>query len=116
MKVSSPRFKALTVVAGFSVWFIIITLSLGIFSFVIFGIFLVVSIMFTQVFAVKLSNALNSFAMFNTKLFLGILFVTIISLYGIFFKILKIDLLRLKDQSDTYWLNNESSKNFRKQF
>jgi len=61
----------------------------------------------TQIFAIKLSKILDIFAIFNTKVFLGIIYVTVISLYGIFFKIIKIDVLRLQKQDDTYWLELE---------
>tara|TARA_B100001758_G_C17821875_1_gene309751 strand:+ start:287 stop:505 length:219 start_codon:yes stop_codon:yes gene_type:complete len=60
-----------------------------------------------QILSIKVSKALDVFAIFNTKLFLGILFVTVISLYGIFFKILRIDLLRTKSQEKSYWLEME---------
>jgi len=116
MKVSSPSFKAITVTVGFSIWFLIITLSLGIFSLELFVIFIAITFTITQIFSVKLSQGLDWFSMFNTKIFLGLLFVTIISLYGIFFKILKIDLLRLNKQPRTYWLNNETSGCLGKQF
>ena len=60
-----------------------------------------------QFLALKVSGALNVFAIYNTKFFLGILFVFVISLYGIFFRILRIDLLRTKKQNETYWLQME---------
>jgi len=63
-----------------------------------------------QFLAMKVSMALDVFAIYNTKVFLGILFVLIISLYGIFFKVLKIDLLRLKKQEKTYWLKMENAE------
>jgi len=116
MKLSSPRFKALAVTAGFSFWFIIITTGIGVFSFELFGIFLAVIIAITQIFSVKLSKGLDIFAVINTKIFLGILFVFVISLYGILFKVLRIDLLRLKKQSSSYWLdldNIKQSTNFK---
>ena len=58
------------------------------------------------------------FAIINTKIFLGILFCTIISFYGIMFKFLQIDLLRLKKQEKTYWLDVEQTKpqRIRKQY
>ena len=62
-----------------------------------------------QILSIKVSKALDVFAIFNTKLFLGILFVCVISLYGIFFKILRIDLLRIKNQEESYWLDMEDS-------
>ncbi len=60
-----------------------------------------------QFMSVKVSGALDIFAIYNTKFFLGILFVHVISLYGIFFRVLRIDLLRTKKQNDTYWLEME---------
>jgi len=110
MELSSPRFKALAVTAGFSFWFIIITTGIGIFSFELLGIFLAITITITQIFSVKLSKGLDIFAVINTKIFLGILFIFLISLYGIFFKILRIDLLRLKKQSSSYWLDLDDIK------
>lgn len=110
MELSSPRFKALTITVGFSLWFFIITSALGIFSLEIFVIFITIIITITQVFAIKLSKGLDLFALINTKIFLGILFILAISLYGIFFKVLRIDLLRLKKQKNSYWLQIEQLK------
>ena len=110
MELSSPRFKAITVTLGISLWFFVISFSMGVFSLDIFGIFVAIVFILTQVFAVKLSTVLNAFAIFNTKIFLGILFITVISLYGIFFRILRIDLLRLRKQKETYWLEMEKAK------
>ena len=104
MELSSPRFKALAVSAGFTFWFVIITSSIGLFTFETLGIFVASIVSITQLIASKLSNALDIFAKFNTKLFLGILFVFVISLYGIFFKLLKIDLLRLNQNKSSYWI------------
>ena len=116
MNASSPRFKALAITAGFSFWFFLITSALGYFKIEYFLIFITTLILFTQIFALKISNGLDVFAKINTKIFLGILFVTVISVYGILFRVLKIDLLRLKNQKDSYWLDIESSNNIRKQF
>jgi uncharacterized Tic20 family protein len=69
--------------------------------------FVIILFTITQIFANKLSNVLDIFAIINTKIFLGILFVFLISIYSIIFKILRIDLLRLQKQNDTYWLNME---------
>ena len=107
MELSSPRFKALAVSAGLTFWFFIISNVVGVFSFEVLLLFVMVIVIITQIFAVKLSKVLDVFAIFNTKIFLGILFVFVISIYGILFKILRIDLLRLKTQEDTYWLNLE---------
>ena len=109
MELSSPRFKALAVTAGFSFWFFIITSASGLFSIEAFVIFLVLIITITQIFALKLSKALDIFAIINTRIFLGMLFIFVISLYGIFFKILRIDLLRTKRQEESYWLDMEDS-------
>ena len=72
----------------------------------------------TQIFTKKLSKGLDLFAIINTKIFLGILFVTLISAYGIVFRFLQIDLLRLKKQDETYWLDVEHAKphRIRKQY
>jgi len=110
MELSSPRFKSLAVTAGFSLWFFIISSATGLFSIEAFVIFVAATIFTTQIFALKLSKALDIFAIINTKIFLGILFVFVISLYGIFFKVLRIDLLRLKKQSSSYWLDIDEIK------
>ena len=110
MRTSSSRFKALAVTAGFSFWFFIITSTFGIFSIEVFLIFIIILAAVTQIFAVKLSKGLDIFAVINTKIFLGILFVFVISIYGIIFKILRIDVLRLKKQESSYWLNIDKIK------
>jgi len=110
MELSSPRFKALAVTAGFSLWFFIISSASGLFSFEALAIFVALTISITQIFAFKLSKALDIFAIINTKIFVGILFVFVVSLYGIFFKVLHIDLLRLKKQPSSYWLDTDKIK------
>ena len=94
MELSSPRFKSLAVTAGFSFWFFIITTVVGIFSLELFAGFVVILLIVTQIF-------------------LGILFVFVFTAYGIFFKVLQIDVLRLKRQKDTYWLDVEQLKSNR---
>ena len=118
MQTSAPRFKSLAVTAGLSFWFFIITSSTGIFSIEMFIIFVATVLSITQIFAKKISKGLDIFAIINTKIFLGILFCTIISFYGIMFKFLQIDLLRLKKQEKTYWLDVEQTKpqRIRKQY
>ena len=110
MELSSPRFKALAVTAGFSFWFVLITIGFGVFSFESLAIFVAITVTITQIFAVKLSKGLDIFAIINTKVFLGILFIFVISLYGIFFRVLHIDLLRLRKQSTSYWLDVDKIK------
>ena len=110
MELSSPRFKALAVTAGFSFWFFIISSTTGLFSIEAFVIFVALTITITQIFALKLSKALDIFAIINTRIFLGMLFIFVISLYGIFFRILRIDLLRLKKQGSSYWLEIDKIK------
>ncbi len=91
---------------------------MGFFSIEILIIFIVSILITTQIFAVKISKGLDIFAVINTKIFLSILFVGVISIYGILFKILRIDLLRLKNQNDSYWLDIEQTKpdRIRKQY
>ncbi len=110
MELSSARFKALAVTAGFSLWFFIISSAINLFSIEAFAIFVLITASITQIFAIKLSKALNIFAIINTKIFLGILYIFVVSLYGIFFKILRVDLLRLKKQSASYWLDTDKIK------
>ena len=113
MEMSSPRFKSLAVTAGLSFWFFIITTSTGMFSIEILIIFVVSILTVTQIFAKKISKGLDIFAIINTKIFLGIFFVVVISIYGILFRLLRIDLLRLKKQSDSYWLDVEQTEDHR---
>ena len=118
MKTSSPRFKSFAVTAGMSFWFFILVSSTASFSIEIMIIFVVSVFIITQIFANKISKGLDIFAIINTKIFLGILFVTIISIYGILFKLLRVDLLRLKKQNNSYWLDVEETKphRIRKQY
>lgn len=108
MELSSPRFKSFAVTAGISFWFFIFTSVAGIFSLEIFAVFVTGILIVTQIFSVKLSKGLDIFAIINTKIFLGILFVCVVSIYGLIFRVLRIDLLRLKKQTDTYWLTIEN--------
>ena len=110
MELSSPRFKAVVVTAGFTFWFFIISSIIGFFSFEVLAAFVAITLVITQIFSLKLSRALDIFAIINTKIFLGILFVFVVSLYGIFFKALHIDLLRLKKQESSYWLDIDEIK------
>ncbi len=118
MDASSPRFKSLAVTAGLSFWFFIITSSTGFFSLELLVIFSAIVLTVTQIFTNKISKVLDIFAIINTKIFLGILFSTIIFIYGILFRLLRIDLLRLKKQRDSYWLDVEQTKSdrIRKQY
>jgi len=118
MQTSSLRFKSLAVTAGFSFWFFIITQSIGVFSIEILIVFVISVLTVTQIFAKKISKGLDLFAIINTKIFLGTLFITVISIYGILFKLLKIDLLRLKKHNTSYWLDVEETNphRIRKQY
>jgi len=107
MELSSPRYKALAVSAGFTFWFFILTSIFSIFTIEYLVIFVAIVFPLMQFLSIKVSSALDTFAIYNTKFFLGILFVSVISLYGIFFRVLRIDLLRTKKQDDTYWLKTE---------
>jgi hypothetical protein len=110
MEYSSPRLKALAVALGASFWFLVFTSAINMFSIEKFLIFVTIVGIINQIFSKKISRGLDAFASINTKIFLGALFIIVISLYGIFFKILRIDLLRIKTQSQTYWLEIEQLK------
>ena len=110
MERSSSRFKALAVSAGLSFWFFIVSSVMGIFSIEAMLLFIAGIIILTQIFVIKLSKVLDALAIVNTKIFLGILFIFVVSLYGIIFRLLRIDLLRLKKQKETYWLATNDFK------
>jgi len=113
MELSSPRFKALAVSAGFTFWFFILTSIFGVFTLEYFAIFIAIVFPLMQFMSIKVSSALDTFAIYNTKFFLGLLFVFVISLYGIFFRVLRIDLLRTKKHNGSYWLDMEQLKQSR---
>ena len=110
MQLSSPRFKALAVSAGLSFWFFVIISASGFFSIEVMVSFILGIVAVSQIFAIKLSKVLDMIAVINTKIFLGILFIFLVSIYGIVFRLLTIDLLRLKKQKETYWLNPNDLK------
>ena len=118
MKFSSTRFKSIAITAGLTFWFAIISTTLGIFLFEYLLIFSLSVFTITQIFAYKVSKVLDKFAIFNTKIFLGVLFIFVISIYGILFKVLKIDLLRLRTKEQSHWLDIEDTKpeRIRKQY
>ena len=110
MELSSPRFKALAVSAGFTFWFFVITSIVGVFSIELFVIFIAIVFPLMQILSKKVSKVLDVFAIYNTKFFLGILFIFVISLYGIFFRLLRIDLLQTKKHNGSYWHEMEQLK------
>lgn len=110
MQVSSKRFKAVTVCIGISFWFFLLTSVTKTFSLEIFIPFVIGVFVVLQIISAKLSLALDWFAIANTKVFLGIIFVLVISIYGVIFKILRIDLLRLSKNNSTYWLERKHLK------
>lgn len=109
MQTSSSRFKSFAVTAGLSFWFFIFSNAAGIFTIEYLILFGVIILTITQIFSKKISKGLDVFAIINTKIFLGILFIFVITIYGILFRFLRIDLLRLKKQKDSYWLEIESN-------
>ena len=110
MEHSSSKFKALAVSAGLSFWFFIISSITGMFSIEAMLLFILAIVIVSQIFAIKLSKALDVFAIINTKIFLGILFIFVVSIYSIIFRLLKIDLLRFKTLKETYWLDTNDFK------
>jgi len=113
MDLSHPQFKALAVTAGLCLWFFIITSALNFFTIEYFLIFFVSVFTITQILSKKLAGALEVFAIINTKIFLGILYIFVITIYGILFRILKIDVLRYQKQNETYWLEMKQLKKSR---
>lgn len=113
MKLSSLRFRAIAVSSGICFWFFLISNSLQIFSWEVFFVVFSSLFLFTQIFVKRISKGLEILAIYNTKIFLGILYIFVFSIYGIFFRILRIDLLRLKRKEDTYWLKIDSNSKSR---
>ena len=101
MDFMQPRFKALAVTTGLSLWFFIFTSASNVFSIEYFLIFIISIFTVTQILSKKLSGALDIFAIINTKIFLGLLFIFVITTYGILFRLLRIDVLRLQKQNKT---------------
>lgn len=104
MEVSSPKFKALAVSFAMLIWFFIVTSILNIFSIESFIIFSISVFVVMQLLALKVSSVLDTFAIYNTRFFLTIMYLCIISVYGILFRLLRIDLLRLQKNGKSYWL------------
>ena len=66
MELSSPRFKAAAVTAGFSLWFFIISSSIGLFSIEVFAIFVGTTLFGGGAFVIP--AATYSLIMFATSL------------------------------------------------
>ena len=109
MKVSSNSFKAVTVSAAISFWYFIISSIVGFFTFETFIIFVVSIFLVTQIIKSKITGFLDILTLFNTKLFLGIIFLTTFTLFGILLKLLRVDLLRKNKQEKSYWLHYDQS-------
>jgi len=113
MDLSHPRFKASAVTAGLCLWFFIFTSATNLFTVEYLLIFFISVFAITQILSEKLSGALDVFAIINTKIFLGILYILVITIYGVLFRILRIDVLRLQKQNETYWLEMKELKESR---
>lgn len=101
----NPRLKSLAVTAGLSFWFYVFTASAGVFDVWYLLAFAASVLAVTQAFASRVSRGLDIVAIVNTAVFLGILFSTLISLYGLLFRALRVDLLRTRGGgTGTYWL------------
>ena len=101
----NPRLKSLAVTGGLSFWFYVITASAGVFDIWYLLAFAASVLAATQVFASRVSRGLDIVAIVNTAVFLGLLFATLISLYGLLFRALRVDLLRTQSKGQgTHWL------------
>lgn len=104
----NPRLKSLAVTAGLSFWFYVISSSVGLFEPWHLLAFASAVLVATQAFAPRVSRGLDAVAIANTAVFLGLLFATLISLYGLLFRALGVDLLRTRGArgggSSTHWL------------
>ena len=75
--ISLDKVSAIAVTAGLTFWFVIITSTIGYFSYEYLIIFSISILAITQIFAYKVSKGLDKFAIFNTTVFLGLLFIFI---------------------------------------
>ena len=103
----NPRLKSLAVTAGLSFWFYLIASAAGVLEPWHLLAFTSAVLVATQAFASRVSRGLDIVAVANTAAFLGLLFATLISLYGLLFRALRVDLLRargVRGGSGTYWL------------
>ena len=100
---TSPRLKSLALTAGLSSWFWILSSSAGVFAPEYLLAFAAAALATTQLLASRVERALDAVAVVNTAVFLGLLFATLISLYGLLFRALRVDLLRTA-RRDSYWL------------
>jgi len=112
LKASTPRFKAIILTIAFSFWFTILspTFNLGYWSIQSFVIFVIITFVITQILAFRLSKVLDIVAKYNTKIFLSLLYVGLFIPYGILFKALKIDMMRLNNKEKSFWLEIDTSK------
>lgn len=104
----NPRLKSLAVTAGLSFWFYVITSSAGVLEPWHLLAFASAVLVATQSFAPRVSRGLDVVAIANTAVFLGLLFATLISLYGLLFRALGVDLLRARGgrrTGGTHWLS-----------
>lgn len=104
----NPRIKSLAVTAGLSFWFYVIASAAGALEPWHLLAFASAVLAATQAFASRVSRGLDIVAVANTAVFLGLLFATLISLYGLLFRALRVDLLRARGArgggGGTYWL------------
>ena len=101
----NPRLKSFAVTAGLSFWFYVFTASASLFDVWYLLAFAAAVLAATQAFATRVSRGLDIVAIVNTVAFLGLLFVTLISLYGLLFRALRVDLLRARGGTgSTHWL------------
>ena len=102
----NPRLRSLAVTAGLSFWFYVLTSAAGVLEPWHLLAFASAVLAATQAFPSRVSRGLDMVAVANTAAFLGLLFATLISLYGLLFRALRVDLLRARGggREGTYWL------------
>lgn len=110
---SSNKIKSLTVSSGLTFWFLLFSSIFNFFKIENLLIFLIINFGLTLLFSSKINNLLDILGKWNTKFFTIIFFISIINLYGMILKILKIDLVRLKTQENSYWLNLDNTDSSR---
>ncbi len=100
------RAKAAAVASGASFWFAVLYYSAGQADFWPVAAFAAAAFGLALPLARRIQGALDAIAAANSALLLGAVFVTLVSLYGIYMRLLRIDLLG-RSEAGTYWVQRE---------
>ena len=100
------RAKAAAVASGASFWFAVLYWSAGQSDLWPVAAFAAAAFGLALPLARRISGALDAAAAVHSAVFLGAVFVALISLYGMYMRLLRIDLLG-RSEAGTYWRPRE---------